>query len=492
MTNYLKKVVKGAGIVFFLTVLSSFFGYLLRLVLVRELTPADYGLFYAVFTLVGFLWLFKHFGLNSALTKFVAEFMVKKQYSKIKSSIVSVFILELCYAGIISLVLIILSKFLAISYFKSISAQQVLIVLVAYFFISIITDILVHVFLGFQRSEYYALYFTLQNFVVLAFVFLFTPKFGVLSPALGYLLSSIVLSTIFSILFLKIFPFFKYKFKWSTPLVKRLMVFGVSVVLAMIGGKIIGYTDTLLLTYFRTLDEVGIYNAVLPTSLLLTIFGNSLAIVLFPMASELWTKRMKKELAYGINLVNKYAFVFIVPIGLTLLSFPDIVLRVLFGHYYTQGSFAMQILVIGALFYAVASINTNILSGIGKPKHVAKILLTSAMLNIIANLTLIPFFGIIGAAFATSISYLTMLLLSSYWLSKFVRAKPLWFPWLKTFFCGGIFVGTIYFLKRILEFNLWLEMCIVISISLIIYVLLLFLFKLVNLKELNDLIKNVI
>ncbi len=492
MVNYMKKVVSGAGIVFFFSVLTSFFGYLIRMILARGLTPTDYGLFYAVFAFINFLWLFKHFGLNNALTKYVAEFIVKKEYSKVKSSIVSAFLIQIFCAGVISLLLILLSKSLSISYFKSISAQTVLIVLILYFFVSVITDVLVPVFWGFQKYHYYSSYFFLLNAFVFVFIFFFTKKFGVLSPALGYFISSIIISAIYVILFVKVFPFFAHKFKWSIKLIKKLAFFGFSLMLAMIGGKVIGYIDTLLLTYFRTLDEVGIYNVVLPTALLLTTLGSSIAIVLLPIASELWAKKMKKELTFGINLVNKYAFVFIVPVGLIFLSFPEIVLRLLFGNYYIKGTLAMQILVVGALLYSVAGINTNILTGIGKPKEVTKIFLIAAVLNIIGNLVLIPSFGINGSAFATLLSYLAILVMSSLSLSMFIKIQIPWKSWLKTFFCGTIFVILIYFLKGVLKLNVWVEMFVVISFSLMIYVLLLFLFRLIDLKELDNLKKSII
>ena len=120
--SYIQKAAQGTGIILVLTLLASLFGYLIRITLASKLTPEEYGLFYAVFIFIGFLWLFKHLGLNSALTKFIPEFLIKKRYTKIKSSIVLVFIIESCLTGLIALILLLFSKFLSVHYFKSLSA----------------------------------------------------------------------------------------------------------------------------------------------------------------------------------------------------------------------------------------------------------------------------------------------------------------------------------------------------------------------------------
>ena len=57
-----------------------------------------------------------------------------------------------------------------------------------------------------------------------------------------------------------------------------------------IGDKVIVYIDTLMLTYFSTLTEVGIYNVVLPSAIIFLDIGGAIATVVFPMSSELWAK----------------------------------------------------------------------------------------------------------------------------------------------------------------------------------------------------------
>ena len=51
------------------TVLANLFGYLLRILLARNLTVAEYGLVYAVMALFGLVSILVHWGLGEALTR---------------------------------------------------------------------------------------------------------------------------------------------------------------------------------------------------------------------------------------------------------------------------------------------------------------------------------------------------------------------------------------------------------------------------------------
>ena len=87
MINYTRKTVRGAGLVFVFSIFAAALGYLTRLVIARNLTLEEYGLFYSIFALVMLFGLFKDFGPGAALAKFIAEFKVNKEFGKIKGII---------------------------------------------------------------------------------------------------------------------------------------------------------------------------------------------------------------------------------------------------------------------------------------------------------------------------------------------------------------------------------------------------------------------
>jgi len=190
-------------------------------------------------------------------------------------------------------------------------------------------------------------------------------------------------------------------------------------------------------------------------------------------------------------LIYNYSFVLTVPLLFAVFAFSDIFIRLLFGNEYVAGIFAFRILLLGVLCYIVAIINNTAISGIGKPKIVTKIIFISAAVNIILNLLLIPLFNITGAAIATSVSYFTVLALSTMKLSKFIEITSPWKNWIKTVFAGFIFVSIVYLMKMMLVLNPWFEMIISLVIAGIIYLFLIWVLKIIDIEEIKILIKRV-
>ena len=467
-----RKLLFDASLVFVMGLLAAIFGYLIRVILSRQLSLEEFGLFYAVFTFVSFFIVFRDFGLGQALAKFIPQFLVKKEYGKIKASIKFAFFINLFMGMIFATFFIIFSDYLAINYFKNELAKSLLIILSAYFVLYAIYRLIILIFLGFQKSKIYSLNLFFINFFVFIGILIFK-KFGVLNPAISYLFAGLMGIIFGFILLFKSFSYFKYVENNSYELKLKLFYYGFPILLASIGATFIGQIDTLLLIKFRTLPEVGIYNVVLPTAMLLITFGSALAMAMLPFVSEYWEKKKFKELSNILLDIYKKSFIIIAPIGLTLFIFSDLILKVLFGEYFISGSIALKILCIGSIFFSVAVINNNVLAAIGKPKEVTKLILFAALLNLIINLILIPQYGIIGAALATSASYFVVLILSTYLVNQSVKLKIPILDWIKIFFAGVAFTLLVNLFKNILEMNVLLETTVVLIIGLIGYFLIL-------------------
>ena len=65
------------------SVASAVIAYLIRIIMARTLTPEEVGLIFACLTLINILFFLKDFGIGQAVTKYIPEYVVKKQYNKI-------------------------------------------------------------------------------------------------------------------------------------------------------------------------------------------------------------------------------------------------------------------------------------------------------------------------------------------------------------------------------------------------------------------------
>jgi stage V sporulation protein B len=489
--TYTRKIFFGISIVFIMNAFANIVAYLTRIFLARQLTPTEYGLFYAVFTFVLFFLFFRDLGLGSALVKYIAEFKVNNQFEKIKAGIVSTFIFQILSSLILSVILFLLADYLGAVYFKNEFAAIILKVLIIYIFLSVLFRVPKAIFKGFQNFKVFSLFeFSKNSIVLISLIILFTLGFsGVIVPTIAYIIVSPLLFIVLLPFALKTFPFFKHKIpnkKTFNDVTKKLFLFGIPVIFTGIGGKIIGYIDTLLLTHFANLEQVGIYNAVLPTAMMFLFIGVSVSSVIFPVTAELWARKDNKKIYEGLRLMHKYSFFMIIPILFSLFVYANFFIGLFFGEAYLSGVTAFKILLIGVMFYVVAGINNNIISGIGKPEKVTKIILFSAAINLGLNLLFIPKYGINGAAWATLASYLIVLILSTLVVVKELRAK---FPttiWLKLMIIAPLFLLLLKTInKSFIMLGDVLGMILTITLSVSIYFLVAYLFNIFNIEEIK-------
>jgi len=253
---------------------------------------------------------------------------------------------------------------------------------------------------------------------------------------------------------------------------------------------ILGYTDIMVLTFFSGLTAVGLYSIALPTTRILIYFARAVAGILIPLSSDLWIKKEKKLLKIGMEELSKYSIIIMVPAALAIFSFADTIINIFFGPNFILAANAMRILSIGMIFHIIYSIYADFLAGIGHPEINSRNIGLAAIFNLMGNLILIPIIGLTGAAITTTLSYFIMMVYVTIKVKKFIDIDYPIIPWIKTIFIGILFVMLIFFLKDLLNLNIWVEAIIILMISGISYVVLLFLLRVVDVKELKKIYKR--
>jgi O-antigen/teichoic acid export membrane protein len=470
--SYARRLVKGSAIVFAAGIASEIIGVFLRMFLARSLTVAEYGLFYAVFALVSFFFLFRDLGLVNALVKYIPEFEVRKQFGRIKSSMAVTLLFKAVFAFSVSVVLFILSDQIALAVFKTVEASLVIKILSIWFSTAIFLPLFQAAFLGFQNMRAYASMSFLEIFFVFLSVILLVGLFGlgIEGAASAYLLASLVMAVLGFALFWRGYPrVIREKVQITKPLIKKLFLFALPVFIGGIGGMIIGYMDTLMIAAFRTLPEVGFYQAAQPIAYILWIFVGALTTVLFPMVSELWARRKRGLLGGALYFLIKFSFTLIIPAALVLIAFPDIIIRLLFGEGYLAGATALQILGGTAIVYTLFAILTSAMSGIGRPVVNTKVVGAMACLNLVGNSLLIPPYGIEGAAIATLCSFLLGVFILFHYAKKFVEFTIPTSSLFKTLVGGILTLLLIFSLKFVIILPPWPEAFAVMVPSLLFY-----------------------
>lgn len=488
MTEYTKKAVVGSFLVLLFTVIAAIFGYLLRVIIARTLSPVEFGLIYSLISTFGLFSVFQYMGLNDAIVKYIVEFRIDKKWGKIKSAILFTISSQLLTAFILSAIFWILAPYLAEHYFRSELAVSGLRLTAVFFFLLPIENLFLSIFQGYQKPLWYSsASLARMVFIFVCTLILFNFSKTIFSPLIAYTLVYLLSFCIYLPYFLKkIFPdFFKVKIEKFKQVSKKLLLFGLPVMITSFAATIITYTDTIMITYFKTLNDVAVYNAVIPTAGLLWFFGSAMAIILLPLSSEMWKRKHSHLMEEGVNLLYKYGIIVIIPLAVLMFTYPELILRLLFGLDYSTGANVLRILSVAALFFTIGQINTSILSGMGKPKLNAKITLIAALFNVAGNFVLIPKLGITGAAISTAIAFGLISVISAFKLRKEVNFSVPWIEWTKTAVCASVFLITLILLKNIIKMDLLPKITICLIMGLAVYILMVLLTKNLTIDEIK-------
>lgn len=494
MTNYTKTAVKGVGIILITSLAAAFFGYVVRLILARGLTIEEFGLFYAVFAFLALLSVFKTLGFDRALSRFIPTFKHNKEYGNIKGAIVYSSIIQAVTSSIIIAGVYIFSDYLSSSYFHSNQASRVLIIMAIAFLFDSFILVLKFAFQGFRNPILFSGIDLIRMILVGLIAWIgMRNGYGIMSVLVAYLVTPIIILFIFGgILIKKVFPeFLKYKIQFSKDLFKKVSRYSIFTMASSFGRVILGYTDTIMLTYFLGLKSVALYNVALPTSQLLAYFPRAIGDYLIPLSSELWVKKEINLLKEGLKVLYKYSVIILTPAVLALFSFSDVIIAIFYGHAYEPATNALRILSIGMLFTALYSINLSFFAGIGKPELNSKIVYSGAIFNFVTNLMAIPILGIEGAAMTTSLTYLLMMIAGLVYMKKSVAIEFPFFSWIKTLFAGAVFLILSEIIKNALPLNDWMKVFVVPLICGVFYFGMLFLLKVIDIKEVKDIYKRI-
>lgn len=488
MANYTKIAVKGAAIVLIISLIAGFFGYLARILMARILTVEEFGLFYAVFSLLAMLGLFKSLGFDQALLRYIPEFLGRKRNDLIKSSIIYTAILLLFINTLVIVLIYLLSDYLGTNFFHTPKASPVLRLMAIGFFIDSFLVSLRFVFQGLKKMWHFASIDLLRILLVIAVILagLMTHS-GLIVPIAAYIIAPSILLVVFTYVLVKrVFPqFMKSSFIYDKNKYNEMFKYGLFVMSTGLGMIILNYTDTIMLTYFRSLSEVGYYNVAFPTANVLSYFPKSIVAILVPLTAELWSLNKKAILNEGMSALYKYSIILIVPVVISIFFYSSLIIASFFGADYISADTTMKILTVCMLFTVINAINSGFFAGIGKPQITSKIIYAGAILNLAGNIILIPIMGITGAAITTTLSYFIMATWGLFKIKKLSGIKAPLAAWCKIAAAGFVFYMVVISLGSAKMVSPWLDVLIVVCVASIIYIGLIFLLGVTTVKEIK-------
>jgi len=188
---------------------------------------------------------------------------------------------------------------------------------------------------------------------------------------------------------------------------------------------VIGWADTIMLGFYRSTEEVGLYNAGLPLSHLIVYPLSAVLLIYRPVMSRLYGQDLVPEVGRSFTIMSKWVFSASLPLFLVFFLFPEVVLEALFGADYIAAADALRILSLGYIFSSMMGPNGTTLVAMGKSMFIMWAVFAAVVLNIALNIALIPPYGIEGAAIASAAAIIMVNLIGCWKLHSLTGAWPL-------------------------------------------------------------------
>ena len=450
LNESLRKIAKGAGIGFTGAFIGTALGYLSRMFIARFLGPSDYGLISLSFVILSIAATFSLMGFNMGVQRFVSFYKGKGDDGRIKGTILGG--LKICF--LLSLILAFIIFFYADGISIHVFHSPELTPVLRIFTIAIPFWVLAAVFnsgtTGYQAIKYeiYTTFIFKDTFKLIAIVTFIVLGYGVIGASVGWVLGIIGMSVLaFYFLEKKVFPILATKVK-AVSVDKELFLFSFPLIFAGIAGLITGWTDTLMLGYFCTPSEVGIYNVAMPTAKLMGIVLSAFAIIFMPVATELYARNREGDLKNAYSSVTKWIFAIVLPGFLLMSLFSTPIIRIMFGLEYVDGAMALSILAFSFFVSALVGLAASLLTTYGRTKIVMGCSFVGAGSNVLFNFILIPMYGINGAAIATGSSVVLMSILYLFFVYRIARMQPFRLSYVKPLFASLIAVSVVYAITK--------------------------------------------
>jgi O-antigen/teichoic acid export membrane protein len=368
-----------------------------------------YGLISIAVGFIGIFAIFGDVGLNVAGIRYISMYYAKKRYEDIRTIIKLSFLIKLSLGLVLGTICFFAADLFADFFQKNVAS---LFRITAFVIIcNILSSVFQTVMKGMQRMDFFAISNIFRDISwIIVSIGLVLNGWGVIGAMAGYLISALIWLIICGIIYLiplsqSIPKTQKRKKEGSHVIRNRLIIFGMPVAIMDLTVLLYNWIDTFTLAYFRPTWEVSCYNIAFGLVNMVMIIIASVSTTLFPIFSSYHAIKKKKRQIMIFEKMVKFVIIIIYPL-LVLMWFLAPYLILIYGSEYLPAIYPLLILVTWGFFRPISNIGGGFLTSKGRQRLVMKITISMAVLNLILNLILIPILHMIGAAIATSVSFI--------------------------------------------------------------------------------------
>ena len=306
----------------------------------------------------------------------------------------------------------------------------------------------------------------------------------ILSNNLGLIsliIASIILKALLVIVGLSITKLKLGLYMPTTKRIKTYLLYGLPLTLTPFYNWVIRVSDQYIIGFFYGAKQIGIYSLHYSLAFLLFNLTYIALFVLSPTITRFWEENKLQELREFMNFSYKYIMMLLIPsiIGYFVL-YDGVIINIATSEFIST-NILLLVLALTIIFASIYSLSQNILFLLKKTKIINYITLSGAIFNIILNIILVPYIGILGAAVSTLITFTILMILNLIYTRKHYKFDFMIKTIIK-FTIAAIIMGVvIYPFKSINLFSLIIQ----ILLGAIVYFIILYFLKVIKKEEIK-------
>jgi O-antigen/teichoic acid export membrane protein len=409
-----KIFVQRIGLIGITNILIAISSIILLPILTKNISIQNYGIWIQVNVTISLVSNLITLGLPYAMVRFLAA---TKEKSEVQEGFYSILLTILTSSLIVSFILFLFSQPIANILFNYNIAVAIILPLII--IIASLNNILLSYFRTFQQMKKYSLILFIQAYLTVILVSYFAIEgYEIIGIITGLLIAYIVT---FLIMILFIILDIGFKVPQFTH-IKEYLSFSLPTVPSNLSFWIVDSSDRYIIGILLGTAFVGYYSPAYTLgntlTMLLVPFSTLLPSVLSKYYDENKIENVKTVLTYSL----KYFLIIAIPsvFGISLLSKPLLMILTT-PDIAINGYLVTPFVAISALLSGIYGIYTLVLILEKKTKFIGTVWVIAAILNVLLNVILIPYLGIIGAAFATLVAYVITFIVIFFYSSKYLK-----------------------------------------------------------------------
>lgn len=230
-----------------------------------------------------------------------------------------------------------------------------------------------------------------------------------------------IVSTVFAVYLGRKYYTLSWSFEWHR--VKQLMNFGKYTFGTNLSSTVMRNVDSWMLGSIVSSAAVGMYNPALRLSNLFELPTSTLTSIAFPKLVTRIKEEGNKSARHLYEKSTALILALMLPFVILVIIFADYVIMLIAGEAYLESVDVLRITMLYGLFIPFNRQVGITLDALGRPKDTFLFVLRNTIMNVIFNYIFITYYGLIGAAIATLLTFVLVFIYNQYFINKLIGVE---------------------------------------------------------------------